>query len=406
MRSSIAALLLALLAPGVALAQDEIDAGADADADADASVADASADALPEETDAFLGFPIPAMPDASTDAGVARRDAAADEAPLPPEHRPRVTVRLAGIGESGTRSGQNPMTGDLVHVEIVAEANEGDDIAVPGQSFAPFELHSRQFREEPIEGGKKRFVFSLALLALEPGEHVIGPMRLRVVTRGGLIGIVETERLTITVGSVLGNEPDAQPKPPTQPVRVFQDDYTLLYLLGAMGAILLTALITLLIARWWRRRPKVAPPPPPPRPPWELAMERLAALDQKLAAEIARADPRYGIEDRSTPWVDAVSDTIRQYLGARFGFDGLESTTDEITAHMRRVTGLGMPVEEVLFFLRECDLVKFAKVPATADQCRELMGRARKIVVTTTPVVHVPVRNPQPPSEARPGGAP
>ena len=103
---------------------------------------------------------------------------------------------------------------------------------------------------------------------------------------------------------------------------VEQDDYRLLIVLGALLAIALGALLAWLFMRWWQKRDRPEPAPPPPPPPWETALTELHELERGRAAAFA--------EGRTEQWVDAVSDSIRAYLGRRFGFHGLESTTDEI----------------------------------------------------------------------------
>lgn len=283
---------------------------------------------------------------------------------------------------------QGAMVGDLVTVTITADAAAGDDVAVPRQEFDPFEVHSTDVKEEEHDGGK-RFVFTLKLLAFEPGEHTIGPIRLRVVTGDGTIGRVETDPLTITVGSLIGNEPNADIKPPTEPVKVMEDDYTLAWIGGAVGVLLLLAVIMLLVARWWAKREKPVPPPPPPRPAWEVAMEGLAALRRSLPERMASGDV--------VGWADELSDVVREYLGRRYDFDGLESTTDEVVARLRKIRPAGIAVEEVAAMLGDCDLVKFAKATPGEEECAELLESATNLVRRTRPS---PAR--QAPAQAQP----
>ena len=302
---------------------------------------------------------------APPDAGPAIEAAEAEE--LPAEDRPELGMTL--------RPTRGLVTGDLLHVTIQAVAAEGDDVTVPDQSLAPFEVHRRRARVESLSDGRSRFVFDLDLLVLEPGELRLPEIRLRVVTEDGRIGTVQTSGRNIHVGSALGNEPNAQPKPPTPPRPVFEKDYTLLWILGAIAALALTAALTLLIARWWRRREKPLPPPPPPRPPWEIAIEKLDAL--------RRTQPQAHAEGTVVAWIDGVSDALREYLGLRYAFDGLESTTDEIVVHLRRATLPQGVFDESLAVLRDCDLVKFAKFVPDADETNRILEGAYRIVRST-----------------------
>jgi hypothetical protein len=145
--------------------------------------------------------------------------------------------------------------------------------------------------------------------------------------------------------------------------------------LGAVGALLLTALLTLLIARWWRRRPRREPPPAPPRPAWEIAVEKLEALRRDRRAAIS--------EGRVEEWIDGLSDALREYFGHRYGFDGLESTTDEVLGHLRNERLHGTSVSEVAAVLGECDLVKFARATLDESRCDALLEEAFRIVKHT-----------------------
>ncbi len=364
------------VAPDPQFADSDSEADSDAEADSEAEAeAEADSDA---DADAEADSEAEADADADSDADPLA-DLEPEEDPLPDANRPRLSVEVSPRDEI--------MTGDLFTLKLRADALKVDDIAVPrDQDFAPFDVLDRRAR---VEEGNERAVhfFELDLLALEPGDHTLGPVRIRVVTADGVVGEVETDTISIRVGSVLGNEPDAEPRPPTEPVQVYEDDYTLAWIAGILGLILLTALITLLLARWWRRRQKEAAPPPPPRPPWEIALEKLEVLRRDRTAAVE--------EERIVGWVDGVSDAVREYLGHRYVFDGLESTTDEIVAELQERKMVGVSKEEVAAFLGDCDLIKFAKATFDGEQCDELLAAGIRIVRTT-------MHRPAPPPDQNP----
>jgi hypothetical protein len=93
---------------------------------------------------------------------------------------------------------------------------------------------------------------------------------------------------------------------------------------------------------------------------------------------------------RFAEFFDRVNDSIRVYLGARFGFDGLESTTDETLRALRKAPHFGLPLPEVAAFLQECDLVKFADVTPTLDECERALAQAERVVRATTPFQSAP----------------
>lgn len=268
--------------------------------------------------------------------------------------------------------------GDPIEVLLTVTAMPGDEAAVPEQAFAPFEVVQKHAKVEmEPDGTSKIFTFELELLCFEVGTHELGPIRVRITSQAGELLELQSETRSIEVQSLLANEPDPQLKPPSDPVMVEQDDYRLLIALGALAALAAGALLAWLLMRWWQRRDRPAPQPPPAPPPWETAFAELHTLAERRANAIA--------EGHTEPWVDSVSDSVRKYLGQRFGFPGLESTTDEIAQELRKAETLRIAPEEAVAFLGQCDLVKFAKASLADEASRALIADALALVEKTRP---------------------
>jgi hypothetical protein len=187
-----------------------------------------------------------------------------------------------------------------------------------------------------------------------------------------------------------------KPNPPARSQRelwTLARDLTWGLLLGAAIA----ALVTWLVLRWMRR-PRPVPPPPPPRPPWELALEE---LDGIRAAALVSAGllPEH---------FDRVSDAVRRYLGLRYGFDGIESTTDEVVQSLRAAQPPIPCFSTVVTLLQESDLVKFARMTPSPQDCDAVLTTAEQIIRDTmpgaAPVAEAPTSRPEHPY--RPEGAP
>jgi hypothetical protein len=105
---------------------------------------------------------------------------------------------------------------------------------------------------------------------------------------------------------------------------------------------------------------------------------------------------------RDAEYFDRVSDAVRGYLGARFGFDGLESTSDEVLGALKKQGGgfvrldtasdgdaggpaPGIPLKDIRQFLAGCDLVKFANLKPSPDQCASALTAGEHIVRSTMP---------------------
>jgi hypothetical protein len=266
---------------------------------------------------------------------------------------------------------------ELQRESDTAKALKEAGFALPDQDggsparLASFDLDAK--------AGRKQSTVDLPLLVLpeKPGRHLLSlpALPISVARANGDVVTMCTKPHAVLVEDPTASTPDAQPKP-NPPARAQREEWTALkraLLYGTIG-ILVGALAAWLF-HLWRKRPRPVPPPPPPRPPWEVAFER---LDEARHAGLLDTQ-------RFSEFFDRVNDAVREYLGARFGFDGLESTTDETLVALRRVQHFGLPLPEVAAFLQECDLVKFADMTPTLAECERALLQAERLVRTTMP---------------------
>ena len=250
-------------------------------------------------------------------------------------------------------------------------------------------------------GATTHLELPVVLLPPEPGRNMmmLPPLPVAVARANGEIATVCTHVHPVMVEDPIANTPNAMPK--ENPAGIPQrEEWTALKKALGWGALglLIGAILAVLV---WRKlnQPKPAPPPPPPRPPWEVALEELDEVRHAGLLEVER----YG------EYFDRTSDALRRYLGARFGFDGLESTTDEILAALKKQAGgfirldtpprpgpddvprpsfapaPGISIDRVASFLRECDLVKFANLTPSPEQCAKSITTGEAIVRGTMP---------------------
>jgi hypothetical protein len=229
--------------------------------------------------------------------------------------------------------------------------------------------------------GKRQTTLDLPLVVLpaEPGRHtlVVPALPVSIARANNDVVTICTKPHTILVEDPISSTPDAQPKgnPAARPQR---EEWVALekgLQWGGLGVVA-GGLLAWLVYRWMKR-PRPVPPPPPPRPPWEVALER---LDEVRHAGLLETQ-------RFADFFDRVNDAVREYLGARFGFDGLESTTDETLRALRRAPHFGLPLPELAVFLQECDLVKFADMTPSLQECERALVEAERVVRSTMPPV-------------------
>lgn len=157
------------------------------------------------------------------------------------------------------------------------------------------------------------------------------------------------------------------------PVDVAVRTWRLLYALAIALAVGLAAYAFMR----WRRRPKpVAVEPPKPLEPLEVRVRK--ALDALREEDL----PGKG---RVREYYFRLSEIVRGYLGERYGFDALESTTPELLESLRRLHTPGLPMKELQEFVNESDFVRYAKASPDPTACKSAIELAYAIVQATTP---------------------
>ena len=231
--------------------------------------------------------------------------------------------------------------------------------------------------KEVAAGSETTLELSLVALPKKPGrnELTLPPLPIAVQRASGEVLTVCTQPHEIVVEDPIANTPEPEPKhnpPPRRQEEVWTTAKNVA--LGALTAAIIALLVALLLGRFLKREKK-GPPPPPPRPPWEVGLEALADLErQELVAR-----------ERLVEHFEQVTTILRQYCGDRYGFDGLESTTREMLAILRRVIPPIAALDDIEKSLRRADLVKFARLTPDSDECNEALARARTIIERTIP---------------------
>jgi hypothetical protein len=262
--------------------------------------------------------------------------------------------------------------------EMLALREAGWVIPEPEGGVAP-----RIERPDSDEGQRLTTTVTLPFVPLpkEPGRHqlFLPPIPIAVGRANGQVMTLCTAPQGIVVDDPIANEvdPKVRPNPPPRPQReewVLAKQVTY----AVLGAIALALLLAWLLRRWMKR-----PKPVPVKPrelPWVAAMKELDAIRTSALLEEGQLDEYF----------DRVDNCVRFYLGDRYGFDGLESTSKEIRAILKRVYPPIVKLKDIRRFLKDTDLIKFTELKPTREDCDEVTLRAEAIITGTIPPGAVP----------------
>lgn len=206
-------------------------------------------------------------------------------------------------------------------------------------------------------------------------ELTLPALPIAIAKSSGQIGQLCTSPHVITVEDPTANIPNAtlheNPQPRSQlEIWITARDIATALLIALPIAALLAWLFIRILPKL-----KKTPPPPPPIPPWQRAFERLIALERERFLEQMRFEE----------YLDGVSDALREYLGGRYGFDGLESTTREVLRQLGERAPDFRFENEVRNILQRSDLTKFARRAPDEAECKDALLETRRIVERTTP---------------------
>lgn len=298
----------------------------------------------------------------------------AGEEPVWDEQRPDLVVRA-----TVDRSLVEP--GDVITYTVELDWAPGVTPAIPefGRAIEGLRIED-QTRVGPEEvDGRSTEVFRYELVADKPGSYELPGVEVPYTTDQGDRGTAGTGTILVEAKDLLGpaDDPDAPPIQLDEQLRDIEgvqpiaDPNPALWLVigGVLFLVVVGGWAFVVYGRW------AAPPlPAPPPPPHEIALLQLRALrEQGLLAA-----------GEYQPFAYRLSEIFRTYLGARFGFPAVESTTTEILQGMPEPLQRLRREGDIRRVLDATDYVKYAgramdpaELDRLADVCADLVQATR-----------------------------
>ena len=265
-------------------------------------------------------------------------------------------------------------TAQRIHVSVEVTAPESAKIESIGFAEAlPDDLllvEDRALSQNAGEHGAVTAGHEFAIEPLIPGEFEIRPVDI-VLGEGESAISAATEPIAISVASVLSAD-DAgglgEVKSIVEPAPIHVPWWV--WVVGGVGTAGLGALLAWILIRRARRRAAQ----PTYKTAHEIALEQLEALEQKNLVSAGQLERLH----------DEASLILRRYIEDRFSLHAPERTTEEFLHEARssaRLMDSDVVVLEV--FLRQCDMVKFAKFEPAAEQAGKITDAVREFVQRT-----------------------
>jgi hypothetical protein len=302
--------------------------------------------------------------------------APADE-PVPEDMSP-VPATDSPVAISARVTPDPSQIGDLIKLEVTVAYPTGYAVNVPlGLKLDPMHLVSVEETDPESTGQGLRKVFTFTIQHFNVGDAKTPAFPITYVAPDGAVQTAQVPSHTFTVTALLANEADPKRQGEDPPISLEYPNNTaetaIYFTAGALVAGFVSALLWL---RWRRRpRPVVLPPPEP------ADRVALRALDRLKEADYA------GRGEFQLHYL-MLTEILKGYLEGRFGIDALERTTDELRAALLRSEAAIAPLKptDVIRFLQQCDLVKFARFAPPPSEASDAIEQARGMVQATTVV--------------------
>ncbi len=283
--------------------------------------------------------------------------------------RPPTQVRVVASPDK-VQLGQ-PFTVEVVITHVAEQILDFN----PPAELGAFELGTHE-RSRVDGADTATTTFKLTFACFELGKQRTPRLDFRVA-EGAISGTLETAGTEVEVLSSLPADADQSGaglfdvRPPQE---VAVRTWRLLYALGAM---LLVGGLAYALMRYLNRPKPAELVAAKPKEP--LHTRTLAALDKLRGANL----PGQG---RVQEFYFRLSEILRAYLGERYAFEAMESTSYELMESLRTLHTPGLPVEQLKDFCLQSDLAKFARFQSTPDDCKASLEFGYQLVYATSTV--------------------
>jgi len=247
---------------------------------------------------------------------------------------------------------QWPTLGDTLQGGIEILSHSAIDTVIADKALDPF-----VFKQ----------IVTLTITHWEQGFYPIVPFVFQTES-----GIVESNALLLEVVM-----PEVDLESEIEDIKGIREDKLslwelfILYWYWILGGLALIGAVVLLIVMTKKKKPTVVS---------VVAVPVIAAEDEALAKLSSLLEKRWWLSGMVKEHHSEVSEILRAYLEARFKFNALEQTTDEILRELKLRDIMSDSVGDIAKILNLTDLVKFAKANPLVHENEEIVHTAMIII--------------------------
>lgn len=256
--------------------------------------------------------------------------------------------------------------------EYQISVSETQNVIIPKlENLKGFEI----IKEDKIDTLKNRLVKKYLLTGFDSGAFYIPQQQIFIKNQPFL-----TDSLLINVATVSVDTTKVKPFPIKSIKRepyVF-DDFKPYIWWTLLGILILGSILYFVLKK---KKEEVPEKIIPALPPFEEALEKLHALDEKLLWQNNQVKEYYS----------ELTEIIRAYIERELKVPALENTTDEVVEMLQKLTKSKKIVtsketlQKLKELLQEADLVKFAKSKPMSEEIEEDRKDAEEIVHNLKP---------------------
>lgn len=262
--------------------------------------------------------------------------------------------------------------GDPLTLELRVETPDGIEVRFPNRvaDGGPVEFVGVEVAVPEKRSASQVWVARYTLAAYEPGEIMLPPWPVEI-RRDSLYAVARTDSIPLYVESVLDDSLLAAGLRDLKP-------QASLALSKGPWIVAAAALLALAVLSWWwwrrRRRPRAEVVSIARlRPAHEVALETLRRLEAQ----------HLPLDGKFEAYYVRLSEILRRYLEDGFGVAALEQTTEEILFDLDQHLFDRTTIRQVQALCNEWDLVKFARLEPTIEECVQSLQHTRDFVLAT-----------------------